>query len=62
MRSQSRQHLEEMAQCTADYTERQNWNILAVLSEDGGLELSGLKCTCKGGIRILCAPVLREYR
>lgn len=47
-----------MTQCTADYVDRQHWNILAELSEDGGLEQSGLKCTCKGGIGILCAPDL----
>lgn len=29
--------------------------MLAELNEDSGLELSGLKCTCKGGIRVLCA-------
>lgn len=42
-------------QCIADDEDRQRWNILAKLSEDSGLELSGLKCICKGGIRILCA-------
>lgn len=45
-------------QCTANSIGRQHWSIPAELSEDGGLELSGLKCTCKGGIRILCAPDL----